>query len=145
MTIADKPYLPEEIGLLFPDHITQGFWDRCANHELSFQRCTACGTFRNPPVPRCHECRSADYEWAPVAGGGTLYSYTIVTHGVHPALFERLPFNVALVEFPDAPGVRLVSNVVDAAPDELRVGLPVRLHWEALADGTVLPRFVKAS
>jgi hypothetical protein len=55
-----------------------------------------------------------------------------------------VPFNVALVEFSDAPGVRLVTNVVDTTPDQLEVGLRVRLHWEDLSHAS-LPRFEKAS
>lgn len=141
--MTDTPYLPEEISVIFPDVGSKEFWDRCARRELAFQRCTNCGTFRNPPGPICYVCRSTDSEWSPVAGDGTLFSWTIVTHPVHPALVARVPFNVALVEFPDAPGVRLVTNVVDAEPDELVVGMPVRLHWEELSHAT-LPRFEKA-
>jgi uncharacterized protein len=144
VSVANEPYLPNEIAVRFPDHITQGFWDRCNEHQLAFQRCSECGTFRHPPGPRCHTCRSDQYEWAPVGGDGTVYSYTIVTHGVHPALMEKLPFNVVLVEFGDAPGVRLVSNIVDAEPDELRVGMDVQIAWEDADDGTALPRFRKA-
>jgi uncharacterized protein len=80
----------------------------------------------------------------PVAGNGIVFSFTIVTHAVHPALQVAVPFNVVLVEFPDAPGVRLVTNVVDATPDELWVGMPVRVHWEDLSNAS-LPRFEKAS
>lgn len=134
------PYLPEEISTVFPDATSREFWDRCARHELAFQRCRECATFRNPPSPVCYKCHSNDTEWVPVEGLGTLFSWTIVTHGVHPALQEYLPFNVALVEFPDAPGVRLITNIVDAAPEELVVGMPVQLHWDDLADMS-LPRF----
>jgi uncharacterized OB-fold protein len=143
MTSTDSPYLPPEISDIFPDAISREFWDRCAKHELAFQRCKNCGTFRSPPGPICYVCRSSDTEWAPVSGNGTVYSYTIVTHPVHSALVDKVPFNVALVEFPDAPGVRLVTNVVDAAPEELSVGMPVRVHWEDLS-GETLPRFEKA-
>jgi uncharacterized protein len=144
MSTTDSPYLTEDIAGLFPDRDSKEFWDRCAEHVLAFQRCSSCGAFRNPPAPICYVCRSTDSEWSPVEGDGTVYSYTIVTHAVHPGLADRIPFNVALVEFPDAPGVRLITNVVDAAPDELSVGLPVRLHWEDLSNGTTLPRFEKA-
>jgi uncharacterized OB-fold protein len=143
MTSTDHPYLPEQISEIFPSAISQEFWDGCARHELLFQKCMSCGTFRNPPGPLCHVCRSTETEWSPVAGDGTLFSYTIVTHPVHPALVERVPFNVALVEFADAPGVRLVTNIVDAEGEDLKVGMPVRLHWEDLPQVT-LPRFVKA-
>jgi len=135
-------YLTEEISCIYPDAGSREFWDRCAGHVLSFQRCRDCGTFRNPPGPICYVCRSADTEWVAVSGEGTVFSWTIVTHAVHPALHEYLPFNVALIEFPDAPGVRLISNVVDASPEELSVGLPVRLHWEDTSSAS-FPRFVK--
>jgi uncharacterized protein len=135
-------YLPEELTAVFPDHISAEFWERCARHELSFQRCVRCGTFRHPPSPVCHQCRSTEYEYAPVAGHGTVYSFTVVTHALHPTLQPYVPYNVALIEFEDAPGVRLISNVVDASPDELEVGMPVRVEWEATA-GATLPRFVK--
>lgn len=142
-TASDAPYLPAAFGALFPDHLSREFWDRCARHELAFQRCTSCGTFRNPPVPICYHCRSTGTEWSPVSGEGTVYSFTIVTHPVAPELASKGPFNIALVEFPDAPGVRLITNVVDAEPAELSVGLPVRVHWEDLPGGATLPRFEK--
>jgi hypothetical protein len=46
-------------------------------------------------------------------------------------------FTIALVEFPDAPGERLMADVVDAALYELRVGLPVRLREEELGEVTL--------
>jgi hypothetical protein len=138
---TDSPYLTEDIANLFPDDITTEFWDRCKRHVLAFQRCANCRTFRHPPVDVCYACRSADTEWVAVSGAGTVYSYTIVTHAVHPGLVLSVPFNVVLVEFPDAPGMRLISNVVDATPEQLSVGLPVRVHWEDLSSGATLPRF----
>ena len=141
---STDPYLPLELAQeLFTDRITQGFWDRCSDHELAFQKCSECGTFRNPPVPVCHDCRSAQYEWSPVAGAGTVYSFTVVTLPVADVLHDPVPFNVVLVEFDDAPGVRLISNLVDAEPDELEVGMSVALHWQDLDTGVTLPRFVK--
>lgn len=55
-----------------------------------------------------------------------------------------LPYNIALIEFPSLEGVRLVSNVVDAAYGDLRIGQPVELVWEPCGALT-LPRFRKAS
>ena len=88
--------------------------------------------------------QQADTDWHEVSGEGVVYSYTIVTHAVHPGLVTNIPFNVALVEFPDAPGVRFITNIVDAGPEELSIGLPVRVHWEDLSNGVTLPRFTKA-
>jgi len=141
---ATKSYLPDEMSGVLPNRITQEFWDRCAKQELSFQRCTSCGTFRHEPTPVCWNCRSTEWEYAPVSGRGRLYSYTIVTHALSPLLAPYVPYNVSLIEFDDAPGVRLVSNVIDAAPDELEIGMPVQVEWQTTGAGTTLPRFVRA-
>jgi len=138
---AQKPYLPAEVAELFPDELSREFWERAKRHELVFQQCARCQTFRHPPAPICHVCRSFEFQWTQVSGRGTVFSFTIVTHGVHPALLQSLPFNVILVEFPDAPGVRLVSNLIDTAPAEVKVNQAVELVWEDLDNGTTLPRF----
>jgi hypothetical protein len=46
---------------------------------------------------------------------------------------------VVLVELEE--GVRMMSNVVDCPPDEVKVGMPVTLTWEPLSDGRNLPQF----
>jgi uncharacterized OB-fold protein len=144
MATIENPYLPAEFATLAPNNISEAFWDRCVKHELAFQRCDVCGAFRNPPAPMCHECAATETTWTPVAGSGTIYSYTRVTHPVHPALDDQVPFNVVLVEFDDAPGVRLVSNLIDSDGEDLWVGMAVALIWEDVADGVSLPRFQRA-
>jgi hypothetical protein len=53
-----------------------------------------------------------------------------VHHPFVPGLKDRGPYDVAVVVLDDAPGVRLVTNVVDATPATLRIGAPVDLVWE---------------
>ncbi|HEY2332273.1 MAG TPA: Zn-ribbon domain-containing OB-fold protein [Acidimicrobiales bacterium] len=142
--MANASYLPEEFQVIYPTNLTEEFWDRCNRQELAFQRCSDCGTFRHPPMPFCYNCHSFATEWVPVSGEGTVFTFTIVTHPLSPSLSEVVPYNVALVEFPDAPGVRLASNVVDAEPEEMKTGMAVRLHWEGPINGQTMPRFEKA-
>ena len=73
-----------------------------------------------------------------------MFSYTIVHHPAHPALKTAVPFNVAVVHLDAADDVRLVSNVVDAAPAEMAVGMRVTLVWDEVEGGMFLPRFRKA-
>ena len=54
MSPTHSPYLTEDIANLFPDPASKEFWDRCTQHVLAFQRCTSCGTYRNPPAPLCY-------------------------------------------------------------------------------------------
>ena len=52
------------------------------------------------------------------------------------------PYVVALVEL--AEGVRMMTNVVGCPPDDVTVGMPVRLAWQPLSDGRNLPQFAPA-
>jgi uncharacterized OB-fold protein len=121
----------------------RAFWAHCAAHELRFQRCADCGTWRHPPGPRCPACHSEQARWEEPPGPPQLFSFTVVHRAVAPALHAALPYNVAIVAFP-APGpLRLVSCVVDAHPDDLAIGMPLELAWARSADGHALPVFTK--
>ena len=138
--VATGPYLPLELAPQ-PAMDERAFWAHCAARRLMFQRCAACGTPRHPPTPLCPACQSDVIDWAEAPARATVYSYTIVHHAPHPSLRDRVPYNVAILTFPDLEGVRLVSNVVDVAAEEMAVGMTVELHWEGPADGYWLPRF----
>ncbi len=135
------PYLPADLPRLAPGRDDAPWWEALRRHELVVQRCAACGTWRHPPAPVCAHCHAAEARWERVGGRGRVYSYTIIHHAVHAALAERVPYNVVLVELPDAGGVRLLSNLVDVPPDELRVGLEVEVVFEDVDAELTLPRF----
>ena len=135
------PYLSSDLAHLTPDDATLPFWEYCAKRELRLQRCADCRAFQHPPIPGCGACGSGNREWFAVSGRGTIYSYTIVAHPPVPALAAHIPYNVVTVELEGADGVRIVSNLIDTPPDEVRIGLPVELVWEEAAEGVVLPRF----
>jgi uncharacterized OB-fold protein len=46
-----------------------------------------------------------------------------------------------VLEFPGCPGVRLISNLTDVDPAEVRIGQRVTLWWDDVGDGMFLPRF----
>jgi hypothetical protein len=136
------PYFaPEALPLPAITDDTRPFWEACRRRRLAIQRCTACGTFRHLPSPVCFRCRSFAHTWAEVSGRGTVYTYAVVHRAFLPALAPAVPYVVAVVALDDAPGVRLVSNVVDAEPDELRIGLAVEVCFEDVSDEVTVPRF----
>ena len=49
------------------------------------------------------------------------------------------PYVVALVDLDE--GVRVTGNVLGCAPEDVRVGMPVRAIWEPLSDGRQLLQF----
>ena len=52
-----------------------------------------------------------------------MYSFTVARQPTHPAFAAEVPQLLAIVELDE--GVRMTTTLVDAAPDDLRVGLPV--------------------
>lgn len=136
-------YLPQDMPLPEPNPDDRPFWDACARKELRIQCCADCGSFRHPPSPKCGNCRSARSLWKQVSGDGMVFSYTIAHFATHAALKESLPYNVAVVLLEEAGDVRLISNVVDVAPDEMRIDMPVKLVWEPTRDRSFLPRFAR--
>jgi len=117
------------------------FFDAVRGSRLAFPYCTACGRYHWYPMKRCPHCRSNDIEWRPVSGRGQLYSWTVVRHPFDPALAEALPYVVALIEFPDAPGIRLVSNLVDIDLDRLHIGMAVEPVYPDTASNEPVVRF----
>jgi uncharacterized OB-fold protein len=119
------------------------FWAHCAQKRLVFQRCGACATVTHPPLAVCPKCQSLARDWVEAPTRARVYSFTWIHTAAHESVADCLPYNVAVVEFPDLPGVRLITNVIDAAPGTLAIGHEVFLTWETAGDAT-LPRFRKA-
>ena len=132
-------YLPPDLLVPAITDDTRPFWESCARGVLSIQRCAGCGTFRHPPSPVCFRCRSFTHAWVAVSGRGTVFTFVVVARAFVPGL--PVPHNVVVVSLDDAPGVRLVSNVVDVAPAALRIGLPVQVVFEDAGGGVTVPRF----
>jgi uncharacterized protein len=133
-------YFPAVFPTVSPTLDDREFWQFCAARSLRFQRCADCGRYRHPPGPNCPDCQSAKVEWGEAPTVGRIFSFTIVHHA-HPMARDVAPYNVALIEFAERDGVRLVSNVMDAAPGELAIGRKVELAWEQDSGGQWLPRF----
>ena len=134
-------YFPPEMPRPAITRDSQGFWDACRRHELVIQRCRECKTFRHPPEPCCPRCRAFAFDWTPVSGQGHVFSYAIVHRPYLPALEPLIPYTVIVVTLDDVPDVRLLSNLVDAAPEEASIGLAVELVWDDLEPEFSVPRF----
>jgi uncharacterized OB-fold protein len=127
-----------------PDPVTAPFWSAAREGRLVIQRCADCGAFRHLPHVLCPKCQSAACEWVASEGRGTVFTYTIVTHPVHPATASAVPYNVVLVELDDCGRVLVPGNVVDCPPEALQVGMPVRVVFDRVSEDVCIPRFVRS-
>src|SRR5439155_375957 len=64
-----------------PTPETRPFWEAARRHELSLQRCRACGAYVFYPRAACPRCLGPDLEWRRVSGRGRLHTFTVVHRG----------------------------------------------------------------
>ncbi len=103
----------------------EGFLEAARKGKIAFPHCGVCSRFHWYPMPRCPHCRSHQLAWQPIAGQGEIFSFTEVRHAFDKRRRDQLPYVVGLVTFVDAPGVRLITNIIDASPADLRIGQKV--------------------
>jgi uncharacterized protein len=115
------------------------FWDAARRHELVVQRCTGCGTHRFPARDICSRCLSRDAAWTPVSGRGSVFSWAIMHQVYHPGFAAEVPYAVVVIELDE--GARVVSNLVDCAPADIRAGMPVEVVFDDVASDVSLPKF----
>lgn len=117
------------------------YFDDLRERRLPVYRCAACATAQAHPFARCVVCggSACEREWA--AGTGTVYSFTELQTAGHPGLADRVPYSIALVDLDE--GVRSLADLrVDVDSAAAAIGARVRVGFDDLPDGTVLPHFV---
>ena len=115
------------------------YWDAAQRHELLIQRCDQCGAHRFYARLLCPRCWSPDVTWERSSGRGTIYSFTIVHRAPSEAFRALVPYVVAVIDLEE--GVRVMANILGTSPDDVRVGAPVRVVFEAIDDAVTLPQF----
>jgi uncharacterized OB-fold protein len=132
--MSDKPFrvLPRVTDL------NRHFWTGGAEGELRFLRCRPCGTWVHPPAPVCPACLSGDLAPSAVSGRASVVTVTLNHQPWVPA--PDHPYAIAIVELEEQPGLRLMTNVVNCPPEAVRIGMPVRVVFEAHGD-VYLPLF----
>lgn len=90
--------------------------EHCRRHELAYQLDTGA----HPPRPVFHP-RVGHDAWRVSAGRGAVYATSVQ----RPP--DGAPYSVVLVDLDE--GFRMMSTVVGMAPEEVRIGMRVRLAW----------------
>jgi hypothetical protein len=113
------------------------FWDAAREGRLVTQRCGGCGRLQHPPRPMCPSCQGLEMEIVDLAGTGVVYSYSILHHPQHPSF--DYPVVAALIDLDE--GVRILSNLVDVPPEDVRIGMPVEVRFVPTRDEMAVPVF----
>jgi uncharacterized protein len=143
-TIAFKHMPPPFLDDPYADSWTQPFWDAAARETLTAPRCTSCGTFRLPPTRFCPRCHHQEMEFVELPGTGTVFSFIVVRHPLNPDMTAYVPYMPAVIDPDGADGARFVSNVVDCEPEDVTIGMKVRVVWNHVSDTLTLPFWTPA-
>jgi uncharacterized OB-fold protein len=122
------------------DHDNRPFWDGLSEHRFLVFRCKTCGR-AYWPVAYCRYCHAEPFygnmEWAPASGRGRVFAFNIHRFAFSPAFADELPYVYALVELEEGP--MYGTNVVDCAPEDVYVGMPVEVVYQDVEPETGAP------
>ena len=120
------------------DPLNKPFWENARAGKLVVQTCRSCHDRHYPPSPVCPKCLSADQEWTPVSGRGTLESWVDFHRAYWDSFKEDLPYRVCLVRLEEGP--LFISNLVGDA-STAKLGAKVQVVFEAVTEAVTLPKF----
>ncbi len=112
------------------------FFDAAAEGKFLIKRCTACGEAHWYPRTMCPHCHSDQTVWEESQGQGVVYSFSIMRKS------PSGPYALAYVTLAEGPNV--LTNIVDIAPDDLKIGLAVKVKLQPTEGGPPVPVFVPA-
>lgn len=97
-----------------------------SRYRLEAGRCTDCGHVSYPPRAICPDCRGRNAESLRLTPKGRVVTNTTI-HVAPDAFAMEAPYSMAVVETPE--GARLMTQVVDCDPDDVRPGMEVTLQF----------------
>lgn len=100
-----------------PDETFRAF---LANGKFMLQRSRLNGEFVFYPRASWHGARGDDLEWVEASGKGEVYSATTIRRKAE----HGGDYNISLVQLAEGP--RMMTRVLGTAPDNVRIGMPVR-------------------
>jgi len=103
----------------------KGFFEQARRGRLTGIKCGGCGDVAIPPKEYCASCHARAWQVVPLAGEGTLASYTVIR--VAPARHAgEAPYAVGVVKLKE--GASIFGRILDVPFDKLEVGMPLRFR-----------------
>ena len=110
------------------------FWQAAEAGHLLGKQCTDCRRHHWYPRCICPFCGSANTAWVPLSGRGSIHAFSTLRRA-------NPPYTVAYVELAEGP--RMLTNLIDMAEAEMRIGAPVRVVFRRTAQGRQAPKFTR--
>ncbi len=109
------------------------YWrDRRSQLSLHGMRCASCGLVQYPVARVCQRCRAKDAgEDVPLGRSGTVFTYTL--DHIVAASYSTVPVARAIIDLDG--GGRILTALADCEPDDIAIGMPVRLAFRLMHEG----------
>jgi uncharacterized OB-fold protein len=112
-----------------PDAYSRRYWEGANEGEFRFQRCCACSKAQFYSRSVCVHCHGTDLEWQVAAGTGRVASFSVIHRAPLAAFAADTPYVLALVDMDE--GFRFMCNMLNCDPPTVRIGMRVRVCFEA--------------
>jgi acetyl-CoA acetyltransferase/uncharacterized OB-fold protein len=111
-----------------PTLASDAFWASGADGVLRIAGCESCKGLHHPPQPVCPHCGSFEVSMVEVSGKAVVAGVT-VNHQQWLPHFPP-PYVIAIVAIAEDDRARLTTNLVNVAPEDVSVGMRVRVLFE---------------
>ncbi len=119
-----------------PSEFNKPFWDACNEERLLVQKCTACNRLQYPPAEKCGGCgASGKLVWHETSGRGRIQGYIVEHDTRQAALYPDQPYNLAIIELEEDPGILFLSHLPGVPLDEVAVGARVEVIFPEVGPG----------
>ena len=82
---------------------------------------------------------AAEPSWIGYTGRGTVHTFTAIRQNGTPGFVDELPYVVAMIDLGE--GVRVMGNVLDAAVDDVHIGVAVEVVLVPVDDEIAVPQW----
>ena len=117
---------------------TEAYWEAAGEGRLLVGYCPDCDEHFFYPRSHCPRCAGTDVEYVEAAGTGTIHARTVVRQA-DGQYANAVPYVLAYVELDEGP--RMLTNVVEADPEDVEVGHRVEVTYDEVPGEVALVRF----
>jgi uncharacterized OB-fold protein len=111
-----------------PSPFSLPFWEGTKRKELLLQYDPIAERYQFFPRPISIYTGKRNLEWRAASGLGSVFAFTIVRRAPHPGFAGRTPYVVASITLDE--GVRILAQLRNVAPEDVRAGMRVHVEWE---------------
>jgi uncharacterized OB-fold protein len=134
----DPPAAPWTKPRPLLDPVSTAYWQAAREGRLLVQECPACGHRQWYPRALCTVC-AAEPSWIGCTGRGTVHTFTVIRQNGTPGFVDELPYVVAMIDLDE--GVRVMGNVLDAAVEDVHIGMAVEVVFVPVDDEIAVPQW----